>query len=43
METYADEEPLYRGRHLWNKIQFPKRCVLLFFRIPDDGQSPKTR
>jgi hypothetical protein len=25
------------------QIQFPKRCVLLFvfFRIPDDGQSPK--
>jgi hypothetical protein len=21
----------------------PKRCVLLFFRIPDDGQIPKTQ
>jgi hypothetical protein len=23
------------------QIQFPKRCVLFFFRIPDDGRCPK--
>jgi hypothetical protein len=31
--------PLTWGR---KQIRFPKRCVL-FFRIPDDGQSPKTQ
>jgi hypothetical protein len=24
----------------WKQIQFPKRCVLHFFGIPDDGQGP---
>jgi hypothetical protein len=32
--------PLERPNlNLW--IQFPKRCVLLIFRVPDDGQSPE--
>jgi hypothetical protein len=32
-------------KQIWGRTQnqLPKRCVPLVFRIPDDGQSPKTQ
>jgi hypothetical protein len=36
----VDVSPLTWGQE---QIQFPKYCVLCFFRILDDGQSPKSQ